>query len=142
MGAQSLNFYFSQKLSPLACDENTKNYIIGIFGKYLNSQYDLSKESITLKYSQAKFNNSFITFQTIADWLFFANVLFPESFTGASAEYYTSIGRLSYYQCYKMIREWLVYEKIADDFIPLSNNCKNLINHQTFESDSFLIFEK
>lgn len=123
----SINNYFSQQLAELNCDEDVKNYIIGIFSKYKSSEYDLSKDSITLKYSEAKLSNNFEKFQTIADWLFYANALFPEVLKNASREYYCSLGQLSYFSCYKIIRQWKIYELLSDDFIVLSTTSGKII---------------
>jgi len=127
----SINNYFADVLKNIACDEKVKSYIISIFSKYKTSHYDLSKDSITIQYSSAKSNNNFEKFQTVGDWLFFANSIFPESLNGASKDYYYSIGQLSYFNCYRIIHEWQIYESLADNFIPLSIECRSKINTQT-----------
>ena len=123
----SLNYYFTKKLSGLSCDEITKSYIISIFSKYKTAHYDLSKDSITLQYSLAKSNNDFEKFQTIADWLFFANAIFPDVLKNASKDYYYSIGQLSYFSCYRIVRQFKIYEFLADNFIVLSRKSGEII---------------
>jgi hypothetical protein len=137
----NINNYFSDILKNIACDEKVKNYIIGIFSKYKTSHYDLSKDSITIQYSSAKSNNNFEKFQNVADWLFFTNSLFPESLRGASKDYYYSIGRLSYFNCYRIIHEWQLYEQLADQFVPLSTECRSKINTQTYAGNHIVPFD-
>jgi len=125
--AGDINYYFADKLKNIVCDEMTKNYIIGIFSKYKTSYYDLSKNSITIQYGEALLGNNFEKFQTIADWLFFANAIFPESLKNASKNYYYSIAQLSYFNCYRIIKQFVIYEVLADNFIPLSTKCGDII---------------
>ena len=125
--ATTINNYFVEILKNIKCDENVKSYIVSIFSKYKTAHYDLSKDSITLQYSEAKHNNNFEKFQTIADYLFFTNSMFPQSLTNASKDYYYSIGQLSYFSCYRIIRDWKIYERLADDFVPLSEQTGKII---------------
>jgi hypothetical protein len=129
----SINDFFTDRLKELKCDENVKSYIISIFSKYKSSNYDLSKESITAQYCDAKLNNNFEKFQNIADWLFMASSIFPESLKGASKDYYYNIGRFSYFNCYRIVRQWQIYELLADNFIHLSNDSGKIIRNQTYE---------
>ena len=126
----SINKYFIEKLDTLDCDENVKSYIVSIFSKYKTTYYDLSKESITIQYSLAKLNNNFENFQTIGDWIFFCNTLFPETLKNASKDYYYSIGRLSYFNCYRIIKQFKIYELLADNFIILSLKSRKIILNQ------------
>ena len=87
----------------------------------------MSKDSITIQYSDAKLKNDFEKFQNIADWLFYTNALFPESLKCASKDYYYSVGRLSYFNCYRIIRQFKLYESLADDFIILSKNSGKIL---------------
>lgn len=111
----------------MKCDETVKSYIVSIFSKYKTVYYDLSKDSITIQYGLAKQNNNFEKFQSIADWLFFANALFPESLNAASKDYYYSIGQLSYFNCYRIIRQFTIYEVLADNFASLSEQSGKII---------------
>ena len=126
----SINYYFSEKLSGLVCDEITKSYIVSIFSKYKTAHYDLSKDSITLQYSLAKSNNDFEKFQTVGDWIFFINAIFPDALKNASKDYYYSIGQLSYFNCYRMVRQFKIYELLADNFIILSKKSGEIILNQ------------
>lgn len=117
----NLGSFFTDVLQKLRCEEDTRAYIISVFSKYRNSTFDLSQESITLAYARASLHQDFLGFQTIGDWLFFANALFPESLSKTSKGYYHNLARLSYYSCYRLInRQWVLFERLADDFVPLS----------------------
>jgi len=125
---QNLNAFFDQQLGALRCDDDTRAYITSIFNKFLDSTFDYSKESITLIYAEATYNQDFFTFQNIGDWIFFCNTLYPEHLKNASNNYYCSLGRSSYYSCYKLInRQWKLYENLADEFIPLSQSARKII---------------
>jgi len=133
----SINNYFADILKNIVCDENVKSYIVSIFSKYKTSHYDLSKDSITIQFSSAKSNNNFEKFRTVADYLFFANSVFPESLNNASKDYYYSIGRLSYFNCYRIIHDWKLFEQLADQFIPLSTECRSIILEPKHDQLSF-----
>jgi hypothetical protein len=128
---QNINNFFTDKLKNLDCDDNVKSYIISIFSKYKSSNYDLSKESIALKYYEAKISNDFEKFQTVADWIFMVSSMYPESLKYASKDFYYSIGKLSYFGCYRIVRQWHLFEMLADDFIPLSIKSGKIIKNQT-----------
>lgn len=124
----SLNNYFQIELQKLECGDELKAYIISIFSKYKSANTDLSKRSVTVEYSLAKFERDFARFQNIGDWIFFTNSLYPESLSRASKSYYYSIGQMSYYSCYRIVRDWPLYEQLADQFIYLSNASRNIIH--------------
>lgn len=123
---QNINDFFSETLKDLKCQEDTRAYIVSIYGKYKHTNFDLSKDSITLLFSQARSKQDFYTYQNIGDWIFFANTWAPKHLKFASKEYYDTIGRLSYYSCYKLInKQWKLFEELADDFINLESQVKN-----------------
>lgn len=128
-----LRLFFTEELDELPCHANTKAYIITIFAKYKTATFDLSKQSITLHYAEAKTKQDFAMFQTIADWLFFTSALYPEHLNNASTDYYHTIGQLSYYSCYKLInRQWRVYDELAERFVPLFLSAREIIRpHST-----------
>ena len=110
-------------------DHETRAYIISIFNKYrVGGKNDLSDKSLTVEYSIAKFENDFNRFQNIGDYIFFSKVLHEKSLTGASEDYYHSLGQLSYWSCYRMIKSWKVYQELADRFIDLSKDTKKIIH--------------
>ncbi len=120
--------FFSKQLEDLECDDITRAYIISIFTKYKTSIDDLSKDSITLLYSEAKFRADFVLFNNIGDWLFLCNSIFPEHLNATSQKYYISIGQSSYYSCYKLLNKQMkLFEMMADNFNQLSLNTRKLI---------------
>lgn len=121
--------FFQSILKDLPCREDTKAYIIGIFSDFQRSaKNDLSKNSITLTFAKARSNHDFSIYQNLADWLFFSRVLFPEHLMDASEDYYVSIGRISYYSCYRLLnRQWLLYEELSDQFTNLEKKTKFLL---------------
>jgi len=124
----NVNSFFEDLLSDLNCRNDTKAYIISIYGKYRTSSYDLSKDNITLQFSQAKTKQDFSTYQNLGDWIFFVNTIAPQHLNNASKNYYDTIARLSYYSCYRLInREWALFEELADDFLFLEERVKNKI---------------
>lgn len=124
-----ITHFFEDKLSDLNCQEDTKAYIIGIFGKYRTSNHDYSKYSVGSMFAQARNNHDFLLYQNLGDWIFFINTLAPQHFKNASKDYYDTVGRLSYYSCYRLInRQWKLYEELADNFIVLEKEIKSKIS--------------
>lgn len=119
--------YLNPKLESLACHPDTKAYITGIFKRYTSAEFDFSQESITLLYANARERQDFAKFQNLADWLFFAESIFPKSLNRASEEYYHSIARLSYYRCYTLIdKKWKLFEEISDNYLNLIHQTKQI----------------
>lgn len=115
---QFINITKSLKVS----NEATRAYIFGIFKNKLINNNDLSKDSITIKYSEAKFSYDFEKFQVLGDWIFFTKSIFPKSLNRASPEYYDAIAQNSYYRCYKILdKKWVLFEELADEFTNLTN---------------------
>jgi hypothetical protein len=124
----NLSSYFAEELAELPCDADTRAYVVSIFGKFPNGEFDYSKKSITTAYAEAKEKSSFHLYQGLADWVFFCNSLFPEHLNRASIDYYHSVGRMSYYSCYRIMnRQWGLYERLADDLIDLSSAVREII---------------
>lgn len=108
-------------------NELTRAYIFGIFKNKLYNTNDLSKDSLTIKYAEAKFSYEFEKFQILGDWIFFTKSIYPNSLNKASPEYYDSIAQNSYYKCYKLLdKKWIVFEELSDQF-PYFTKC--ISNH-------------
>lgn len=120
-----LDQYLEEKTKTLKYTrEETKAYINSIFKGFVSAQNDLSKQSITLKYIEAKNNYNFAQFQNLADWIFFIRSVYPASLT-TSPDYYDNIAKNSYYTCYMMLnRQWILYEELADNFSYFVDNIK------------------
>lgn len=126
---KNLTTFFDEVLAELPCQSDTKAYIISVFTKYKSPEFDLSKDSVTLTFSQARNKQDFLTFQNLGDWIFFSKTFAPNHLQNASEDYYRTIGRLSYYSCYKLInRQWKLFEEIADNFIILEEQTKKLLS--------------
>lgn len=122
---RNISSFFDELLSDLNCQNDTKAYIVSIYGKYKTAEFDLSKDSITLLFAQARSNQDFLIYQNLGDWIFFANTLAPQHLQAASKEYYDTVARLSYYSCYKLInRQWKLFEELADDFTKLETQVR------------------
>lgn len=127
---QILRELLIRQLEPLQCTDDTKAYITALFIQYQRATNDLSTQSLTLLFSEAKTNQNFYLFQQIGDWIFFCSTIFPEHLHNASSDYYHSIGRLSYYKCYKLLNnKWPCFENLADEFVPLSLATREIIRH-------------
>lgn len=125
---KNLTTFFDEVLAELPCQSDTKAYIVSVFAKYKNPEYDLSKDSVTLTFSQARDKQDFSTFQNLGDWIFFSKTFVPASLHHASEDYYDTVGRLSYYSCYKLInRQWKLFEEMADNFVILEKETRTLL---------------
>jgi hypothetical protein len=121
----NINSFFEELLADIECQPTTRIYITSIYGKYKTAQFDLSKDSVTLLFAQARNKQDFLTYQNLGDWIFFANTIAPQHLRFASKDYYDTIARLSYYSCYKLINcQWQLFEELADDFIILEEEVK------------------
>lgn len=99
------------------CHTDTRAYMHSTMLKFLKSDVDFSKESITVMYCNAVQQYNFRMYQDIADWLFFVNSFYPASLDKASPHYYTSLARLSYYKCYQIVnKKWPLFNEMADRF--------------------------
>lgn len=124
----SLNEFFDAALEDLTCDPKTRSYIVGVFTKYGKTAFDLPNESITLTFFQAKQRQDFATYQSLGDWVFFTRAAFPEHLASASDDYYLTVGQISYWSCYRLIkRQWQLFEELADDFARLESEARELI---------------
>jgi hypothetical protein len=116
---------FEELLDDIKCHRDTKAYIVSIYAKYKNAQFDLSKDSVTLLFAQGRNKQDFLTYQNLGDWIFFANTMAPSHLQGASKEYYDTVARVSYYSCYRLIdRKWKLFEELADNFPSLESQVK------------------
>lgn len=122
----NINSFFEGLLSDLKCRNDTKAYIISIYGKYKTSNQDLSKDNITLQFSQARNKQDFSAYQNLGDWLFYIKSMFPESLKNASENYYDNIAQLSYYNCYRIVKTWKIYEQLADEYPVLTRETRNI----------------
>jgi hypothetical protein len=125
----NINNFFEELLADIKCQPTTRIYIISIYGKYRTAQFDLSKDSVTLLFAQARSKQDFLSYQNLGDWIFFSNTIAPAHLKFASKDYYDTIARLSYFSCYKLInKQWKLFEELSDNFLLLENQVKNKLN--------------
>jgi len=118
--------FFEELLKDLECQRDTKSYIIGIYGKFKSAEFDLSKDSVTTLFAQARSNQDFLSYRNLGDWIFFANTVAPSHLQFASKDYYDTVARISYYSCYRLInRQWKLFEELSDNFLHLEREVKN-----------------
>lgn len=117
-----LNNFFQNRLQNISCSPPLQSYIVNVLSS--NKTIDLSQESLTLFFSQAKFSNRFELYQQLGDW-----ILKIQSFCKLkeNSDYYNVLAQLSYYKCYKMINSWKLYEELADTFPNLVVNIQTEI---------------
>lgn len=146
MNTTDLNLFFFDELKKLDCNYTTKAYIVNMLCRFNHSTTDLSKESITLLYAQAKYRQDFNIFDNIGSWIFFCNTFYPEHLNNASQDYYYSIGKSSYYSCYNIInRKWKLYKELSERFAELSEDMRKIFirknqNHTyIFETSSEIL---
>lgn len=139
----TLHTFFENTFADLKCQPTTKAYIVSIYDKYKTSNFDLSDQSITILYGQARQNNKFEIYQNLGDWIFFINTTKPHFSNHTNKEYYDTVARLSYYSCYRLInKKWQLFEELADNFINIEQDVKlklQGINNQILEDKNKLI---
>lgn len=135
---------FEELLDGIKCHPDTKAYVVSIFGKYRTAHFDLSKDSVTSLLAQGREKQDFLTYQTLGDWLFYSKSMFPESLKNASENYYDSVARLSYYNCYRIVKTWQIYQELADRFTDLTNQTRIALTDirtiETYEDKYILPF--
>lgn len=123
---KNITNFFEDLLIDLECQRDTKAYIVSIYGKFRSADHDLSKDSVTLLFAQARNKHDFLSYQNLGDWIFFSNTMAPSYLQDASQDYYQTIAQLSYYSCYKLInKQWKLFEELSDNFSKLENQVKN-----------------
>lgn len=112
----SLHEFFMPRIHALQCHETTKSYIVSVLSAPERLK-NLSGQSITLCFAEAKSRSEFASFQNLGDWILFAESVYPASLTDVEPEYYFTIAQMVYYNCFKITRRQLsMYEELADQF--------------------------
>lgn len=111
----STELWFAERLRTLTCSPEVKVYIGGVFNHFVRStEGDLSNASLVLTFIDAKDGYDFTKYQHLGDWVLWASTLVPQSVVEKDIAY--DLARLSYYACYKMLRQRLkFYEELADN---------------------------
>lgn len=125
---KNLNTFFSEKLERLNCNEDTKAYIVNALAKYKSSSEDYSKDSITIKYAEAKLMQDFQMFDNIGTWILYCGIIYPEHLNNVSIDYYYNIGQSSFYSCYVLLkRKWQLYYDLAENLPKISITARAII---------------
>lgn len=102
------------------CQLDTKAYIQSIFKEYIVTNNDLSRNSITMIYLEAKLEYNFSAFKNIGDWLLYTKTLFPQAQMSQNS-YYDIIAKDSYLMCYKILNQkWPLFFELSQQYIELS----------------------
>ena len=130
--------YFKPVIDKIAYSNEVNAYILNLLIK-INKSQNFSKESLTLKYIEAKENYNFSSYQSLGDWIMFCQIYFPKHLNNAEEKYYNAIAQTSYYNCYIMLkRQWKLFEELADlypDIVKdLRNSSKNISLNDSFSS--------
>lgn len=123
---KGLDTWFAERLQGLRYRPETVAYVAGVLKAQANPrpQENLAGRSVVLAYQEAREKGDFAEYQRIGDWVLFVNVMLPESIQHEQ-EAVLTIGRLSYYTCYRLIRyKWDVYEELADELPSLTQHVR------------------
>jgi hypothetical protein len=126
---QQLSSWFDDRLQHIRCARETRAYITGVLMERVRLGGDMPGRSIVLEYYEASQNGDFESFQRIGDWVLWSGVVTPGVFE-AHGEVYESLGRLSYYACYRILqRRWQLYEELADELPRIVKESRLVQNH-------------
>lgn len=131
---QNIREWFTDKLQHIDATPNATAYVINVLASMAcNSKtiasYDLSSESIVLAYIAAKHLHSFDAYVRIGDWILYRRSTNLIDLHRDDVE--VTMARLSYYTCYRMMgKSWIVYEELADNFVPFTKQVASKITVQ------------
>ena len=114
---ESLDVWITSRLTGLQCTPETTAYVAGVLKALCRPVGDdvFAKRSIVLAFAEARLTGDFVAYQRIGDWVLWTDVVLPTSIE-RDREVVESIGRASYYSCFKILRgQWRVYEELADE---------------------------
>ena len=115
-----LERYFSNRFDTLPASNIARAYLTGLFSQQAFRPIDFSDESVVLQYADIRQRHDLERLQRLADWIMWVASYSPESIAD-HLEVTESIGRASYYRCYRLVPGWRVYEELADNLPLLSN---------------------
>lgn len=108
-----LDGWFADQLAFLRCSDTARAYVTRVLATF-RVEDDMSRESIVIAFSKARRDGGFVEYQRIGDWTLWASAMAPESIR-SERDVIETLGRLSYLACYRFVREWPVYEELADE---------------------------
>jgi hypothetical protein len=126
---RNITNFFEELLNDLQCQQDTKAYIVSIYGKYKTTEFALANECITNLFAEARNKQDFASYQNLGDWIFFSNTLAPNHLKSASKDYYDTVARVSYYSCYRLInKQWKLFEELSDNYVKLEQQAKKKLS--------------
>lgn len=118
---RSIVDFFDTCLDGLSCEEPTRNYIVSL----LSSAPTIPSSPYLVLYAHAVDQGRFEQFQQVADAILWTTIAQPEAIDRSMAETATSVARLSYYTCFRLLRgRWRLYEELADRFHPIARDAR------------------
>ena len=124
----SLDRWFSDRLQGLKCSPEALAYVAGVLAQKRWDKADLSTQSVVLAYRDAALAGDFSGFQRLGDWVLFVDIAYPQHIDG-TREVVESLGRRSYYSCYRlMLGRWDLYEELADGLPRIASGARRLLN--------------
>lgn len=122
-----LDDWISKRISLLKRDMYIQAYITNVLSKFKPNELVYTKrDSIVLKYLEARSTHNFATHQQIGDCVLFLGSIYPE-FIKEHRTVVESMGQQSYYACYVMLnRQWKIYEELADELPMLMSEIAHL----------------
>lgn len=106
--------YFKPTIDKLSYSAELNAYLLNILIE-IDHLENLSKDSLTLKYIEARRNYNLKLYQSLGDWILFCQTYFPAHLHNAEEKYYNSLAQSSYYACYLLLnRQWKLFEELAD----------------------------
>jgi len=125
----SLTTWFSQQLDDIRCHEDTKAYVVNLLSRF-KPEDELADRSVVVAYAAAKQSGDFSSFQRIGDWVLWAEAIQP-GLVSLERHVVSSIGRLSYYACHRIMRgQWRLYEELADELLPIAADVRRKLAKQ------------
>lgn len=120
-----LEDWFSGRLQGLRVSRDARAYLVSLFSSMRTARDDLSKDSIVLRFADAREKQDFASFQRIGDWTVFSLAAAPESLK--ERQLVVDLARISYYSCWRMTRgSWVVYEELADELPRIGHDVRAL----------------
>jgi len=117
--------YFAECFQTLPASPVARAYLTGLFTQQAVNPIDYSKASLVLTYAQVRSVRDLETLQAVGDWVLWVDTMLP-AHQATYREAAQSIGRASYYRCYRLVREWRVYEELADTLPRIVNQLRVL----------------
>ncbi len=126
--------YFKPTIDKLTYSAELNAYLIKLLTE-INKSSNYSKDSLTLKYIEAKNKYDFELYQSLGDWILFCQVFAPQHLNNADEKYYNALAQTSYYSCYIILkRQWKLFEELADLYPEVVKNLRISTKRSSFHN--------